>query len=212
MPLFKSTASIQWEFPFEGSQEKALKSALEYLEKVLPDDISFRLKIREAKSKKKRVVLGEFLPEDVLPHISSKDIVREYKVGKKTHKVRMNSQRYYVFENSLSCVSCGVKGNKFLLEQYNSDRKPHFNLYAEKNGKLILMTKDHIIAKSNGGSNRLDNYQTMCSVCNNLKGNLPLSVKDVAILKKLLDENNKILTRKELNTLLSTTREKLLKR
>lgn len=209
MPLFKSTALIQWEFQFEGSQEKALKSALEHLENLLPEDISFRLKIKESKSKR-RQVLGEFLPEDILPYISSENVVREYKIGKKKYKVRMNSQRYYVFQKSLSCVSCDIEGKKFLLEQYSSDRNPHFNFYAEKNGKLILMTKDHIVAKSNGGSNKLENYQTMCSVCNNLKGNFPLSVKDVGILKKLFDKNKRIFSRKELNILLDKTREELL--
>jgi 5-methylcytosine-specific restriction endonuclease McrA len=209
MPLFKSTALVQWEFQFEGSQEKALKSALEHLEKFLPEDISFRLKIKESKSKR-RTVLGEFPPEDVFPYVSSENIIREYKIGKNKYKVRMNSQRYYVFQKSLSCVSCGIKGNKFLLEQYSTDRNPHFNFYAERNGQLILMTKDHIVAKSNGGSNKLENYQTMCSVCNNLKGNLPLSIKDVAVLKKLFDENKRILTRRELNILLDETREKLL--
>jgi hypothetical protein len=211
MPLFKSTALVQWEFPFDGSHEEALKSALEYLENYLPEDISFRIKIKESKTKR-RTVLGEFLPEDVLPYISSENIVREYKIGKKKYKVRMNSQRYYVFQKSLSCVSCGIEGNKFLLEQYNTDRNPHFNFYAEKNGKRILMTKDHILAKSNGGSNKLENYQTMCSVCNNLKGNLSLSIEDVAILKKIFDDNKRILTRRELNILLDKTREELIKK
>lgn len=209
MPLFKSTALVQWEFQFEGSQEKALKLALDHLENILPEDISFRLKIKESKSKR-REVLGEFLPDDIFPHVYSENVTHEYKVGKKKYKVRMNSQRYHVFQKSSSCVSCGIEGKKFLLEQYSDDRNPHFNFYAEENGKLILMTKDHILAKSNGGSNKLENYQTMCSVCNNLKGNLPLSIKDVSTLKKIFDENKRILSRKELNALLSKTREELI--
>ena len=209
MPLYKSTALVQWEFQFEGSQEKALKSALAHLEGVLPEDVSFRIKIKESKSKR-RTVLGEFAPEDIFPYISSDKIVREYEIDNKTYKVRMNSQRYCVFQKEPSCVACGIEGKKFLLEQYNSDRNPHFNFYAEENGKNILMTKDHILAKSNGGSNKLENYQTMCSVCNNLKGNLPLSIEDVSVLKKLFDENKRILSRKELNILLDETREKLL--
>lgn len=46
----------------------------------------------------------------------------------------------------------------------------HFNLYAEKDGESRLMTKDHIIPKSKGGKNHLDNLQTMCDHCNSKKG------------------------------------------
>ena len=33
------------------------------------------------------------------------------------------------------------------------------------------MTKDHIIPKSKGGKDILDNFQTMCFECNTKKGN-----------------------------------------
>ena len=46
-----------------------------------------------------------------------------------------------------------------------------FGLYARKDGELILMTKDHIVPKSHGGTNASNNLQTMCEECNNNKGN-----------------------------------------
>lgn len=46
------------------------------------------------------------------------------------------------------------------------------NLYGyDKDGNEVLMTKDHIVPKSLGGRNCLENYQTMCCVCNCNKGN-----------------------------------------
>lgn len=36
---------------------------------------------------------------------------------------------------------------------------------------LCKGTIDHIIPKSRGGVNEADNYQTLCSFCNNKKGN-----------------------------------------
>lgn len=89
--------------------------------------------------------------------------------------LRANSLRYKVFHNSLKCCTCGIEGKYFAKERSlptDSD-KFHLNLYAvDEDGNEILMTKDHIIPKSKGGSNNLNNMQTMCIICNNKKGNI----------------------------------------
>ena len=52
------------------------------------------------------------------------------------------------------------------------DKSYHLNLYAvDDNGDEILMTKDHIIPRSKGGIDDISNYQTMCRLCNEAKGN-----------------------------------------
>jgi len=90
--------------------------------------------------------------------------------------VYMSSQRYKLFKyKGIRCIKCGIVGEYFILEQHRQksayeSKRFHFNLYGiDKNGKEMLMTKDHIIPKSKGGKNGLHNLQPMCMKCNNEK-------------------------------------------
>jgi len=98
-------------------------------------------------------------------------------------KVKMGSHRYELFKNKgTTCIKCGIKGEFFALEKQKQPNfhkgselpindRYHFNLYGyNEKGEEVMLTKDHIIPKSKGGSNTLDNYQTMCSLCNWSKG------------------------------------------
>lgn len=91
-------------------------------------------------------------------------------------KVYGNSHRYQTFFNKgLKCVSCGIEGEFFAKEKKLNQPWAgyHLNLYGtDKFNSEILMTKDHIIPKSKGGSDFLENFQTMCSRCNSVKGNI----------------------------------------
>jgi 5-methylcytosine-specific restriction endonuclease McrA len=93
-----------------------------------------------------------------------------------------------------------------ILELNPGDDVPHFNLYGEEHGRLVLMTKDHILARSKGGEDILENYQTMCCVCNNLKGNYDLNLDQVLELRQLYANNDKA-PRKELRDLINNRRE-----
>jgi len=88
-------------------------------------------------------------------------------------KVSLSSLRYIVFKHKGTiCVTCGVEGAYFALEQCNgvATDRAHFNLYAlNADNKEVLMTKDHIIPRSKGGKDNLSNLQPMCSVCNLIK-------------------------------------------
>jgi len=85
---------------------------------------------------------------------------------------KADSQRYNVFRKSIECCVCGIRGKYFALEKHpGKENMWHFNLYGtDPYGKEMLMTKDHIVPISQGGKNTLDNYQTMCQVCNSLRG------------------------------------------
>jgi hypothetical protein len=127
---------------------------------------------------KEYIRLGVFNINEVLDYVGPYN--KDY-LGK---KIKMGSHRYELFkEKGVVCVNCGLKGEFFALEKQkqpnlengmelpDNDRY-HFNLYGyNENGEEIMLTKDHIIPRSKGGKNTLDNYQTMCSVCNWNKGN-----------------------------------------
>lgn len=120
---------------------------------------------------------GVYKIEEVLPFVVFKP--KKCK-DPDTHKdydgdlVNMTSDRYKTFKlNGTKCVKCGLEGKYFGKEYHNKTKKIkcHFNLYAiDSNGEEVLMTKDHIIPKARGGMDHLDNYQTMCHVCNEEKG------------------------------------------
>lgn len=87
--------------------------------------------------------------------------------------INTGSTRYKVFLNKgIKCVNCGIEGKFLALEKdvKNTDSIFHLNLYAlDKHGKEVMMTQDHIIPKSKGGSDDLDNLQPMCIICNRNK-------------------------------------------
>lgn len=114
---------------------------------------------------------GIYSIEDIFSKILPLDTPKEKrKVDFDGDLVNMISHRYHTFKNKgLECVSCGIKGSFFAKEKNMKAKVYHFNLYGLKNGKEILLTKDHIIRKREGGKDRLDNYQTMCTICNQNK-------------------------------------------
>lgn|SRR5574337_766237 len=104
-----------------------------------------------------------------------------------TFKVKASSYRLELFQQNPCCVSCHRKGSLWLLQSHHKTEPPHLNLYHVEDHEitewknlsqdgLVLMTKDHIIPKSKGGTNSWENFQTMCSICNGKKGDLMPSV------------------------------------
>lgn len=87
------------------------------------------------------------------------------------YDVYTTSLRYKTFiEKGYKCVCCGRTGAYYVLEKSHGSnlRRAHFNLYSDDG---VLMTKDHILPKSKGGADRIENMQTMCTICNVNKGN-----------------------------------------
>lgn len=73
----------------------------------------------------------------------------------------------------LKCWSCGIEATCFIANKHPNDvvSKPVLDLFAEDNG-FVLMTRDHIIPRSLGGSNAIANLRVGCSPCNGERGNM----------------------------------------
>jgi len=131
---------------------------------------------REKKVKKQNMERfpKKYTIDEVLKHVqfTSKKEGRRKKVDFDGHFINMASQRYQNFAlHGIICVKCGLKGTQFYLERHPTNEIWHFNLYADlPNGGERLMTKDHILARANGGKDVVKNYQPMCIVCNLKKG------------------------------------------
>lgn len=127
----------------------------------------------------------DFIPDlsTLPPKTKLKKIKRDYDGD----AMKMVSDRYYTFAKSLKCAFCDLVGS-IMCKEKSFDKHGniqeggfHFNLYAiDANGEEMLMTKDHILAKSKGGLNHIDNYTTCCSKCNFQKQDM-----DIEDFKKL---------------------------
>lgn len=126
-----------------------------------------------SKAERKRQRLGTvsleqvFALMDVSHHLGYKTRATVLSDQGQYHQVHIYSHRLRLFKTNLTCVSCGRVGAYFGLDLDPPCGHPHLNLYTEDG---ILMTKDHIVPKSKGGSNEMSNYQTMCTTCNWKKG------------------------------------------
>ena len=92
--------------------------------------------------------------------------------GFSVHPVSLRYQTFY--QKGVKCACCGIEGTHFKLCGDERTNRRHFNLFTEDG---MLMTKDHIIPKSKGGLDTVDNMQTMCERCNHDKGNYYPDIK-----------------------------------
>lgn len=87
-------------------------------------------------------------------------------------RIGVSSKRLLNFKkNGTKCSTCGIEALYFVKEKHVKEQIYHLNLYGKNEaGREVLFTRDHIIPKSKGGSDHLENSQTMCNICNSNKG------------------------------------------
>ena len=100
------------------------------------------------------------------------------------YQIYKDSWRYRTFyQKGVRCACCGRIGTYFKLKADSKNiERAHFNLFAEDG---TLMTKDHIIPKSKGGPDCIENFQTMCEECNKKKRDImPEIIPDVELVHR----------------------------
>jgi len=80
---------------------------------------------------------------------------------------------YHVYGTKCCVPGCHCHGDYFAIERAVNQKSSqyHLNLYSYSNGLEVMMTSDHKLPKSLGGSNDISNRQPMCYPHNTKKGN-----------------------------------------
>jgi len=69
------------------------------------------------------------------------------------------------YHKGCKCVNCGIEATQIALGEGRGSY--HWDVYTDD---FYPLTVDHIVPRSKGGSDTLDNYQPMCYKCNQRKG------------------------------------------
>lgn len=124
---------------------------------------------------------GAFDPVILWEHLSEYGAAEPMRIN--GDLIDMTALNYRVFSQRTECVTCGLKGQWLVKERSTrknretgewesiSGQRWHFNLYGlrERDGAMVMLTKDHICPRSKGGTDELYNLQTMCQPCNQRK-------------------------------------------
>ena len=121
---------------------------------------------------------------------------KQIKINGKHQVNRSNSIRLFC-RKGIECVRCHRIANSadLMIDSYSNTYQLKFTHVDVTSNHKVAFTADHIIPKSLGGQNKLDNLQTMCSRCNSTKSdklvfdysipNLLLYVAHVKVLMRI---------------------------
>ena len=136
------------------------------------------------------------------PQIFPYNLIEEVSINE-LHTRFSTHPRLSVFaQKGCVCVTCGKVGTR-LIKGVDKGGGKHWDVYTDD---LLPITVDHIIPRSLGGPDHMDNYQPMCSPCNSRKGNGKNRKKKQRSTKPKIDLNlfNKV-TLKNPNSLVGKT-------
>lgn len=111
---------------------------------------------------------------------------------------RINIIKELIDRDGAYCQNCKLEPKYFASGKDKSNRW-HLDLYGEKDNEIHMLTIDHVHPKSKGGKNEISNYQLLCKICNEEKGDimdgdeeLKTKMKSAYIHKKLTSLSQQI--------------------
>lgn len=116
-----------------------------------------------------RVYLAKLSVEEGLKLISNvkKDSPPLYIQGERV-RAKSEFRRFEVLvQGPLKCFDCGCEATHFMIERHKNENAYHINAYAGSR----MLTWDHIIPRSLGGSDHVHNARVACEICNVRRGN-----------------------------------------
>lgn len=99
----------------------------------------------------------------------------EGEIIKWIHKTRYNRLKITTLEQT-ACRFCGAIP-EYVIKYRDNGGGVHCDPYFIRGRKLIMSTVDHILPKSLGGRNTIENYRPLCATCNTNRGN-DISLED----------------------------------
>jgi len=212
---YRAAANISIEFESDDTHIAASNNFKNIIDKLFEsskigdyNSYSSQVNLLNVPTKRHPKRIGEFTIEEVLPYITEYESYKTYTVNGQKYEVRMNIDKYFVFLEHIHCAACNLEGTKMMLELSTEDI-PHFNLYGVDNGKLVLMNRDHVLARANGGRNHKNNYITTCLLCNNLKADADITYSQLSGLRQIYNKHKGKMPQKEFTAMIKETRSKM---
>lgn len=125
-------------------------------------------KVHHAGKSKKFIKRVKVYSPEVIFEFMKNNPKEMFYVDEEGNRCKLRRARVF-FEKGCKCKLCPTTGSFFALEQWKAGDF-HFDFFAiDQDGDEVLMTIDHIVPKSKGGPDHIDNYDPMCKVCNEIK-------------------------------------------
>ena len=109
MMKFRATATIVWDFETDLPYEQAVEFAKRHLNEIPSHDnmkdVRLLIQLDKLRNKVEKIRLAEFQFDEVFPYFSDESNKKEYLVNGISYVIKMNSDRYFLFQKQRSCVS-----------------------------------------------------------------------------------------------------------
>lgn len=121
-----------------------------------------------------------------LPTFINNIVPRKFTIGEHLINCRSTRMKLLFVHRNLTCACCGIQASFAAVETCPASKGyKSLNFYGyDHEGKEVLLTWDHIKPRSLGGKNTLGNAQTLCTVCNGIKGN-ELHFREIRAIRQM---------------------------